>query len=328
MRADPRKSRALDTALRRSLERMMRLAASVKRRSSWRGSAAAAVMLAGSALVPMRRTDAQLATSNAPPSQPPSSQPPWLTHVLRVCADPNNLPYSNEKREGFENRIAELVARELKAEPRYTWWAQRRGYIRNTIRAGLCDVYIGMPTGLDMLLLTRPYYRSTYAFVTKRNGPRITSFDDPKLKRLRIGVQIIGDDYANAPPAEALTHRGIVKNVRGYTVIGDYHEPNPPSRIVHAVAAGEVDVAVVWGPLAGYFARQSSVPLRVVPVSPEVDVPYLPFVFDIAMGVRRGDTVLRDSLDAVIARRQRDIDRILVDYGVPRADTPVMGMKE
>ena len=94
------------------------------------------------------------------------------THVLRVCADPNNLPYSNEKQEGFENRIAELVARELKAELRYTWWAQRRGYIRNTIRAGLCDVYIGMPTGLDMLLLTRPYYRSTYAFVTQARTAR------------------------------------------------------------------------------------------------------------------------------------------------------------
>jgi len=274
-------------------------------------------MLAASALVPAVAANAQAVASQAPPSQPP-----WLTHELRVCADPNSLPYSNEKREGFENRIAELVARELKAVPRYTWWAQRRGYIRNTIRAGLCDVYIGMPTGLDMLLLTRPYYRSTYAFVTKRSGPRIASFDDPKLKRLRVGVQIIGDDYANAPPAEALTHRGIVKNVRGYTVIGDYHEANPPSRIVRAVANGEVDVAVVWGPLAGYFARKSAVPLRVVPVSPEVDVPYLPFVFDIGMAVRRGDNVLRDSLDAVIARRQRDIDRILADYGVPRADTP------
>ena len=243
-------------------------------------------------------------------------------HVLRVCADPNNLPYSNERQEGFENRIAELVAREMKAELRYVWWAQRRGYIRNTLRAGLCDVFIGMPTGLDMVLVTRPYYRSTYAFVTKRSGPRIASLDDPRLKRLRVGVQIIGDDFANAPPAEALTHRGIVKNVRGYTVIGNYREPNPPSRIVRAVANGEVDVAVVWGPLAGYFARKSSVPLRVVPVSPEVDVPYLPFVFDIAMGVRRGETALRDSLDAVIARRQHDIDRILADYGVPRADTP------
>jgi mxaJ protein len=110
--------------------------------------------------------------------------------------------------------------------------------------------------------------------------------------------------------------------VRGYTVIGDYHEPNPPSRIVRAVAEGEVDVAVVWGPLAGWFAKTSRVPLRVVPVSPEVDVPYLPFVFDIAMGVRHGESALRDTLDAVIHRRQRDIDRILADYGVPRADTP------
>ena len=260
-----------------------------------------------------------LALSNTVPAAAQTTVPP---HVLRVCADPNNLPYSNERREGFENRIAELVAREMKAELRYVWWAQRRGYIRNSLRAGLCDVFIGMPTGLDMVLVTRPYYRSTYAFVTKRGGPRITSFDDPKLRRLRVGVQIIGDDFANAPPAEALSNRGMIRNVRGYTVLGDYHEPNPPSRIVRAVERGEVDVAVVWGPLAGYFARRSPVPLRVVPVSPEVDLPYLPFVFDIGMGVRRGETVLRDSLDAIIARRQRDIDRILADYGVPRADTP------
>jgi mxaJ protein len=253
---------------------------------------------------------------------PAAAQSAVPAHVLRVCADPNNLPYSNERQEGFENRIAELVAREMKAELRYVWWAQRRGYIRNSLRAGLCDVFIGMPTGLDMVLVTRPYYRSTYAFVTKRNGPRITSFDDPKLRRLRIGVQIIGDDFANAPPAEALSNRGMIKNVRGYSVLGDYHEPNPPSRIVHAVERGEVDVAVAWGPLAGYFARRAAVPLRVVPVSPEVDLPYLPFVFDIGMGVRHGETALRDSLDAIIVRRQRDIDRILADYGVPRADTP------
>ena len=253
------------------------------------------------------------------PLRPVESQTPT---ALRVCADPNNLPFSNEKGEGFENRIAELVAREMHARLEYTWWAQRRGYIRNTLRAGLCDVFIGMPTGLDMVLVTRPYYRSIYAFVTRRSTPRITSFDDPRLHRLRVGVQIIGDDFANAPPAEALTHRGIVKNVRGYSVIGDYHEPNPPSRIVRAVSSGEIDVAIAWGPLAGYFARRSPVPLRVTPVSPEVDVPYLPFAFDIAMGVRRGETALRDSLDAVLLRRRADVDRILASYGVPRADTP------
>jgi mxaJ protein len=262
---------------------------------------------------------ALLLPSTTPAGAQTAAAPP---RVLRVCADPNNLPFSNQKGEGFENRIAEIVAHEMKAELRYTWWAQRRGYIRNTLRAGLCDVFIGMPTGLDMVLVTRPYYRSTYVFVTKRSAPRVASFDDPRLKRLRVGVQLIGDDYANAPPAEALSHRGIVKNVRGYSVIGDYHEPNPPSRIVRAVANGEVDVAAVWGPLAGWFAKTSRVPLRVVPVSPEVDVPYLPFVFDIAMGVRHGEGALRDTLDAVIHRRQRDIDRILADYGVPRADTP------
>jgi mxaJ protein len=257
---------------------------------------------------------ATLATQGRTTTVPPG--------VLRVCADPNNLPFSNEKQEGFENRIAELVAREMHAKLEYTWWAQRRGYIRNSLKAGLCDVFIGMPTGVDMVLVTRPYYRSIYTFVTRRSTPRITSLDDPRLHRLRIGVQIIGDDFANAPPAEALTHRGIVKNVRGYSVLGNYREPNPPSRIVRAVSNGEIDVAIVWGPLAGYFARKSAVPLRVVPVSPEVDVPYLPFVFDIAMAVRRGDNALRDSLDAVIARRRVDIDRILADYGVPRADTP------
>jgi mxaJ protein len=296
---------------------MMRDDPGVTRRHAW--ILAAAATLLGGAAFALPRIEAARGSASAPPTA--SAAAP--AHVLRVCADPNNLPFSNEKGEGFENRIAELVARDMGAELRYTWWAQRRGYIRNSLRAGLCDAFVGMPTGLDMVLVTRPYYRSTYAFVTKRDGPRITSLDDPRLRRLRVGVQLIGDDYANAPPAEALSHRGIVKNVRGYTVIGNYREPNPPSRIVRGVADGEVDVAIVWGPLAGYFARKSPVPLRVVPVSPQVDVPYLPFVFDIAMAVRRGDTTLRNSLDAVLARRRGDIDRILADYGVPRADAPM-----
>jgi mxaJ protein len=244
------------------------------------------------------------------------------TAVLRVCADPNNLPFSNARGEGFENRLAQLVAHDLGARVQYTWWAQRRGYLRNTLRAGSCDVVMGVPTGLDLVMVTRPYYRSIYAFVTRRSGPRITSLDDPRLHSLRVGVQLVGDDFANSPPAHALTKRGIVKNVRGYMISGDYREPDPPSRIVRAVEKGEVDVAIAWGPLAGYFARRSPVPLRVTPVSPEVDLPYLPFAFDIAMGVRRGDTTLRNSLDGVIRRRQHDIDRLLADYGVPRADTP------
>jgi mxaJ protein len=244
--------------------------------------------------------------------------------TLRVCADPNNLPYSNDRREGFENKLAELVAADLHVRVTYTWWAQRRGYVRNTLRAGKCDVIMGVPTGFGPVLVTRPYYRSTYTFVTRRSTPPVASFDDPALRRLRVGVQLIGDESANSPPAAALTRRGIVENVTGYTVLGDYREPNPPSRIVRAVADSEVDVAIVWGPLAGYFARKSPVPLRVEPVSPEIDLPYLPFVFDMAVGVRRGEAAFRDRIDDVLRRRRREIDRLLAAYGVPRADTPAI----
>ncbi|HEX8851588.1 MAG TPA: substrate-binding domain-containing protein [Gemmatimonadaceae bacterium] len=243
--------------------------------------------------------------------------------VLRVCADPNNLPFSNARGEGIENHLAELVAREIGATVQYEWWAQRRGFIRSTIKADLCDVVMGVPTSFDMLLTTRPYYRSTYVFVTKRDAPyRITSFDDPRLRRLRIGVQLIGDDYANAPPSHALSKRGIIDNVRGYTVYGDYAETDPPARIIDAVAKGDVDVAVAWGPLAGYFAAREPARLALTPVTPQIELPYLPFVFDISMGVRRGDVFLRDELDGVLVRRRASIDSLLQSFGVPRVDRP------
>ena len=239
--------------------------------------------------------------------------------TLRVCADPNNLPFSNDRGQGFENEIAELLAREMGARLQYTWWAQRRGFIRNTLRAGKCDVVPGIPSSFELALATRPYYRSSYVFVYRGDRDlHIRSFDDAALRRLRVGVQMIGDDGANSPPAHALARRGVLANVRGYSVYGDYTEANPPARIVDAVAAGEVDVAVVWGPLAGFFARREPVPLEIVPVSPQVDLPFLPFVFDISMGVRREDTALRDELDAILERRRPEIEAILDRYGVPR----------
>jgi len=245
--------------------------------------------------------------------------------LLRVCADPNNMPFSNRAGEGFENKLAELVAGEMHADLQYTWWAQRRGFIRNTLKAESCDVVMGAPTSFELVAATRPYYRSTYVFVTRADAPfRIGSFDDPVLKRLRIGVQIIGDDYANTPPAHALSNRGMTGNVRGYTVYGDYSEPNPPARIIDAVAKGDIDVAVVWGPLGGWFAQHEPVKLRVVPVSPQIELPYLPFVFDISMGVRRQDLALRDTLDAILARRRAGVDSILKEYGVPRVERPAV----
>jgi mxaJ protein len=247
-----------------------------------------------------------------------SAEPP---RALRVCADPNNLPFSNDRGEGFENRLAELIAREMGAELRYTWWAQRRGFIRNTLRAGSCDLVIGVPTSLDLVLPTEPYYRSTYVFVYRADAPfEVRSFDDPALRELRVGVQLIGDDGANTPPAHALTARGMVDNVVGFSIYGDYSQPHPPARIVDAVAAGEIDVAVIWGPLAGYFAPRAALPLEVVPVQPQIDLPFLPFVFDISMGVDRRDPLLKAEVEQILTRRRREIAAILEEYGVPRVD--------
>ncbi|MEA2462498.1 MAG: mxaJ protein [Acidobacteriota bacterium] len=240
---------------------------------------------------------------------------------LRVCSDPNNLPFSNQQEQGFENRIAQLVARDLGTKVEYFWWAQRRGFVRNTLTANKCDVILGVPSSFELALTTRPYYRSTYVFVTRKDRKLdVRSFDDPRLKKLKIGVQMIGDDYASSPPAHALANRGIVRNVAGYSVYGDYTKESPPKRIVEAVAAGEVDVSAVWGPTAGYFIRKSRVPLVARAVSPEIDLPFLPFVFDISMAVRRGDTALRDKLEAILDRRADEIDAILREYGVPRVD--------
>jgi quinoprotein dehydrogenase-associated probable ABC transporter substrate-binding protein len=239
--------------------------------------------------------------------------------VLRVCADPNNLPFSNRSKDGFENKIAELVARELKVKVEYTWWAQRRGFVRNTLKAGLCDVIIGLPSSMEMALTTVPYYRSTYAFVFRQDSHlNLHSFDDDILKHVQIGVQLIGDDFANTPPAHALTNRHIVGNVKGYSVYGDYSQANPPARIIEAVSKGEIDVAVVWGPLAAYFAKRQPVPLEVVPVSPAIDLPYLPFVYDISMGVRRGDNAFKDQLELILSRKSREIGKILDQYNIPR----------
>jgi quinoprotein dehydrogenase-associated probable ABC transporter substrate-binding protein len=237
--------------------------------------------------------------------------------VLRACADPNNLPFSNAAGEGFENKLAERVAAALHRRLDYVWWAQRRGFIRNTLRAGACDIVIGVPSDYDLTLNTRPYYRSTYSFVARAGGTLPHSIDDPALHRLRIGVQMIGDDFSNTPPAHALSARGIVGNVVGYTVYGDYRQPNPAGRIVDAVAKGEVDVALVWGPFAGYFAQRESPPLLVQAIDEKSGGQGMPFTFGIAMGVARGNTALRDALDGFIRTHQGEIDALLAGYGVP-----------
>jgi mxaJ protein len=237
--------------------------------------------------------------------------------VLRVCADPNNLPFSNARGEGFENKIAERLAAALGADLQYTWWPQRRGFVRNTLARGSCDVIIGVPAAATAFAHTRPYYRSTYVFVTPKGRPAIRSFDDPALRRLRIGIPLVGDDGENPPPEAALARRGIVANVVGFAVYGNYAAPDPPLDLLRALARGEIDVAAAWGPQAGYFARANHLALTLTPMAPERG---LTFTFDIAVGLRRGprDEPLRERLERALEDERPVISKILAAYGVPR----------
>jgi quinoprotein dehydrogenase-associated probable ABC transporter substrate-binding protein len=242
--------------------------------------------------------------------------------TLRICADPNNLPFSSQRTPGFENQIAEVLARELGATVAYTWWAQRRGFLRNTLQAESCDVVIGVPAGLRMVRTTAPYYRSAYAFVSRADRAlAVHSLDDPRLRGWKIGVQLVGDNGTNTPPVHALARRGIIDNVAGYTVYGDYARRSPAAEVVRAVVDGRIDVALVWGPLAGGSARPSPVPLVVTPVDEAADAG-LAMAFDIAAGVRRSDAGLAAELDHALARRRAEIERILDAWGVPRVASP------
>ena len=237
---------------------------------------------------------------------------------LRVCADPDNLPFSNRRGEGFENRIAQLVAGEMGATLAYAWTPPTRGFVRKTLGAGACDVLVGVPARFEHVLATHPYYRSSYVFVSR--GPRaIRSFDDPRLLRVSVGVQLVGDDLAATPPGHALAARGAIANVRGFTVMGD---APAAARMVAALDAGELDTALIWGPQAGYFAARAATPLQVTVARPPDEANEQPFEFAISMGVARGDAALRDELDEILARRAADIDTILADYHVPRTDRP------
>jgi quinoprotein dehydrogenase-associated probable ABC transporter substrate-binding protein len=233
---------------------------------------------------------------------------------LRVCADPANLPYSQRDESGFENRIARLVADDLGMRLSWFWQEQTRGLVRKTIGAGKCDLFIGVPVGFDKLLRTKPYYRSTYVAVTRRGTPPFAGFEPDQLHARRFGVQLIGDDLAASPPGHALAEGGAVDNVTGFLVYGD----GPAGkRMVDAVAGGSIDVALVWGPQAGWFARRAKAPLDVAPVRAPAGLA-MPFEYAIAMGVRKGDTLLRDRLDELLLRRRADIDAILDEYAVPR----------
>ena len=238
------------------------------------------------------------------------------TRTLRVCADPADLPFSNREQAGFENAIVDVVARALDARVEYVWWSQQRGYARKTLGAGSCDLWPGVATGVATMETTKPYYRSTYVFVSRREAHLdIASFDDPRLRTSRIGVQMIGNDATNTPPAHALARRGITSNVRGF-MIYDAGGNASPSPILKAVADGTIDIAIVWGPAAGWFAKQSKTPLALTP-TPAADGT-LPMAFDISMGVKKGNDALKSKIERVLIDRRDAIESILDGFGVPR----------
>jgi mxaJ protein len=252
-------------------------------------------------------------------AEPAPAAPGSTAKVLRVCADPNNLPFSNRKKEGFEDRIAALVAKDLGLTLEYDWLPQRLGFYRTALKTFDSNLVMAAPAGFEKALITDPYYRSTYVFVQRKGAATpIRSFDDAALKQMKIGVPLTGG--SNTPPTHALIKRDIIDNVTGYTAF-DESDGRPGEKIIAAVASGEIDVAIAWGPQAGYFAKEQSTPLDVVPVSPQEDVlgdAKLPFTFGICMALRRPDKELRGRINAIIAKRRSDIDQILDEFSVPR----------
>jgi mxaJ protein len=226
-----------------------------------------------------------------------------------VCADPQNAPFSSRENVGFENQIAKVIAAQLDQPLRIHWARMGRGFVREVLNKGACDAIIAAPVGMRGLLVTKPYYRSTYVFVTRRDEQPIRSFEDPRLLKMKIGVQVLDDDYA--PPARALARRGLTKNIVGFEMDSN------AGQIIAAVAEKKIDTAVVWGPLAGYYARRYERALRLSPVSPQLDPPSLPFTFEIGVGVRKSEPELYERMQQAVHRAQPEITQILKKNGVP-----------
>ena len=234
--------------------------------------------------------------------------------VLRVCADPANMPFSNRKGEGFENRIAEVLAGELKVPLRSYWLSQGPGFVRNTLGLKLCDVIIGYAAGTELVQHSNPYYRSVYVLVVRRGDlGDVKQLDDPRLKSKRIGV------VAGTPPVDHLARHDLLAGTKGYAPLAGQGSDRPlAAEIIADVAAGRLDAAVLWGPAAGYYARASSAELALIPLVREQGRPALSY--RITVGLRPDEVDWKRTLNTVLRRRQADIDKILLGFGVPLLD--------
>ena len=233
---------------------------------------------------------------------------------LTVCGDPNHLPFSNKEMEGFENRIAKLIADDLKRTLRYQWWPQTIGFVRNTLQIRLCDLVMGVTSVNELLQNTNPYYRSVYSLVYRKDSGLndVRTLDNPALKKLKIGV------VAGTPPATLLTMYGLMEQTRPYQRTVDTRLYSPATQAVEDVAAGVIDIAVIWGPIAGYSATRQKTPLSVVPLPAKVDS--VPLAFNVSMGIRRRETSWKHQLNQELKKLAPRIEGILLEYNIPLLD--------
>ena len=235
--------------------------------------------------------------------------------TLRVCADPANMPFTNEEGEGFENKIAELMAEKLGLALDYTWFPQATGFYRMTLGAKRCDVVMGYVAAGDPILNTNAYYRSAWVLITKKDSDLagVDTLEDPRLKGRRIGV------IAGTPPGDLLTRNGLMPLARPYALMVDRRFDSPAEAMIADIDDGEIDAGILWGPIGGYYAKKSDVPLSVVPLVKEKGDPSL--IYRITFGIRPGELNWKHQLNGFITQEQGAINRILLDYGVPLLDS-------
>nr|WP_315704698.1 MULTISPECIES: substrate-binding domain-containing protein [unclassified Bradyrhizobium] len=235
-------------------------------------------------------------------------------NVLRVCADPRNLPFSDEKGQGFENKIAELFAAKLQKKLDYAFYPQATGFVRMTLGSHRCDVIMGFPQGDELVQSTTPYYRTSYAIVTRQGSDLgdVATLEDPRLKGKHIGI------VAGTPPATNMAAAGLMTTAKPYPLMIDTRVDSSAEAMIKDLKSGEIDAGVLWGPMAGYYAKQANPPLHVTPLINETTGPKL--VYRIAMGVRATDVNWRRQLNRLIQESQPDINKILLEFGVPLLD--------
>jgi len=234
--------------------------------------------------------------------------------VLRVCADPRSLPFSNDKGEGFENKLGELFAEKLQKKLDYMYYPQAVGFVRMTLAAHRCDVIMGFPQGDDLVQGTNPYYRTAYALVAKQGSglDEVASLGDERLKGKHIGI------VAGTPPATNMTVNGLMADAKSYPLMVDTRIDSSAAAMIKDLTSGEIDAAILWGPIAGFYARNANPPLHVTPLVRETTGPRL--AFRIGMGVRSADQNWKRQLNRLIQENQPAINKILLDFGVPLLD--------